>query len=109
MAKLKETLEGKVEGVIARVVLDRIAQPVMAALPQSELARLRAPALYCELSIAINQPGRKTGGEPLSFNSLPVEFERFLSEYGGDKKIDRDAIRDLGLEYLGRALKEGAE
>jgi exonuclease SbcD len=109
VAKLKETLEGKVEGVIARVVLDRIAQPVMAALPQSELARLRAPALYCEIGFSIDQPGRKAGGDPLSFNSLPVEFERFLSEYGGDKKIDRDAIRDLGLDYLGRALKEGAE
>jgi DNA repair exonuclease SbcCD nuclease subunit len=109
LSKLKEILDGKIDGVIARVVLDRIAQPVMAALPPTEIARLRAPALYCEIGFAIDQPGRTTGGDPLSFNSLPVEFERFLSEYGCDKKIDRDAIRDLGLDYLGRVLKEATE
>jgi predicted phosphodiesterase len=105
VAKLRAALEGQIAGAIVRVVLERIAPPVAAALPESELARLRAPALHCEIVFDVDLPGRRVGGAPLAFGSLPVEFDRFLAAYEPDGAFDRASVRALGLDYLGRAIQ----
>lgn len=109
LAKLRETLEGKIDGAIARVVLARISPPALAALNPEELARLKKPALHCEIIPDVHQEGRRPGGDPLTIGSLPVEFERFLKTYKLEAKYDRQAIQALGLEYLAKASQESAE
>jgi DNA repair exonuclease SbcCD nuclease subunit len=109
LERLRETLDGKIEGAIVRVTLDKIAPAVGAGIPAEELARLKKPALDCQIDFNTHQAGRRPGGDPLSFESLPVEFERFIAEYGKGKGFDQESVKALGLDYLGRVLKEGTE
>jgi len=108
MDRLRDTLEGKIQGAIVRVILDGLEPAVAAELPPAEIAALRRPALDCQIEFRLRRPGRRPGGEPLAFQSLPLEFERFLDAYAPGEKFERAPVKALGLKYLGEVLQEGA-
>ena len=109
LRELSKALEGRIEGAIARVELKGISPQALAALSQEELARLKKPALHCEIVPVAEEEAGSPGGGPLTFGSLAEEFTRFLASYKLEKGYDRDKVASLGQDYLAESCLEEQE
>ncbi len=107
LARVRETVTGRVAGAVARVVLARLSTQTYAALDPAAVRALTADALHFECVRDVLQEGVSHLPAAGSLATLPEEFARFLEARPLEAGFDRAALRDLGLAFIARAMEGG--
>jgi exonuclease SbcD len=107
LARVRESVAGRVAGAIARVVLARLSPQTYAALDPADVRAFAAGALHFECVRDVLQEGASRLPAAGSLAALPEEFARFLEACPLEAGFDRAALRELGLALIAKAMEGG--
>ena len=94
--------------VVRLKVLD-MPLSVYHSLDFDELKRLTREAVHFEIKYEFRRDKEVLAAEHHTFRSLHTEFEHFMGKYSVTADIDKDRLKELGLQYMQGWEKEDEE